>query len=568
MILINIFIEEHKALREINVRLNGSFEISYSNKILTLRKTEDTAEYYGGRYCSALIGPNGVGKSSILEILELFKGEHDSRAIIVFYDEETNIYYVCSLNMTSAELKTIDSDSKCIVVQDNRKFLSSNHINLVKINSLAGSEDVLSFKKTSSSHFHHDLTIRENLKNSVQQKKYFEKLLAYFKDSYERDEFMEEIAFEFVFASSPVSIAERCREVLVSNEELITKWTKYTYDFKLRENKISHGTVFQRLLDINLLSIISALAKTSSFEKEILASLLYQFDKTEHLSQRDVSTSNRLRIALNNLPGTDASIFQKTFSENENGKASLSRENINYNALAQALEGLFEIFEEIATILFDHCYDGLELNLRSVKIDYYDVIQNLTAAINRLPSNIASNIKWGWRGISSGELARTHIRSESYHYLNSTSGNKNNILIFDEADLYLHPEWQRTFLHEMLYHLRSIEASRDIKTCQIIICTHSPIIISDFLASDITSLIKNEDGEIEITQAYGFGNSIVDIYMKGMHIKSTFGEHARRKINYLLKKAEQGILSSADRNLIEKIPNHNARNFLLSHDKN
>ena len=31
--------------------------------------------------------------------------------------------------------------------------------------------------------------------------------------------------------------------------------------------------------------------------------------------------------------------------------------------------------------------------------------------------------------------------------------------LLDEADLYLHPEWQRTFLHEFLSHLGYLEQS-------------------------------------------------------------------------------------------------------------
>ncbi|MBV4493760.1 ATP-binding protein [Pseudomonas sp. SWRI12] len=567
MILAHIFIAEHKALRRINVPLNGSFRCTFHNSILHLSKPKNTAEYYHDRYCSALIGPNGVGKSSVLDILETLNGTSDSSALIIFFDETEEKYHICPINISPKEIKETTCDKEFVFVTNSAQFLSDHNINFVKINSISSSEDTLNFKKTKHSPNIHNLTIYENVKNNARQRKYFEKLLAYFRDSFNREEFMEEIVFEFVFSSSPITIAKRSIEAIASEKEFIEKWITYEPQFELSDSEISHGAVFQKLIELNFLSISSALAKASNAEEKTLPSILFQFDKTYHVSAIGMSTANRLRKAIKDLEIADWPDFVQNPINQGESEEPFSKDQINFGNLQALLENYLEIFEEIATILFDYCYDGEKLNLKSVKTDYYDAVQDLTGAINRLPSNIANNISWGWRGISSGELARTHIFSESYHYLKSIDSKSNTIFVFDEADLYLHPEWQRTFIQEMLDHLRLIEASRDIKTSQIVICTHSPIIISDFLPDDIASLTKNEDGDIVVTNSYGFGNSIVDIYIKGMHLTSTFGEHARRKIEYLLRKAEQSALTSADRELISNIPNPNTRNFLLNHDK-
>lgn len=567
MILIHIFIAEHKALHRLNVPLNGSFRCSYNNDFLHLSKPEDTAKYYHNRYCSALIGPNGVGKSSILDILETLHGDSDSSAIIIFFDNKAQKYHICPINISTSALKEIDCDKEYSLVTNNAKFLSENNINFVKINSASSIGDTLNFKKTKSLPNIHNLTISENIKNNSSQRKYFEKLLEYFRDSFEREEFMEEIAFEFVFSSSPSNIAKRALEAVGSDKKFIEKWFTYEHQYELLDSEISHGLVFQKLIDLNLLSICSALAKASTVEGWALPGLLFELDKTSNESPIGMSTSNRLKKAISDLENSDWPDFVQASITSDKSEETLYKNKINFGKLQILLEKYLDTFDEIATILVDYCYDGERLNLKSVKTDYYDAIQDLTTAINRLPSNIASNINWGWRGISSGELAKTHIFSESYHHLKSTDPESNTIFVFDEADLYLHPEWQRTFIHEMLSHLRLIEASRNIKTSQIVICTHSPIIISDFLPEDIVSLTKNEYGEIVTTSSYGFGNSITDIYLKGMHLTSTFGEHARRKIEFLLRKAEQSALNADDKELISRIPNPNTRNFFLYHDK-
>ena len=56
--------------------------------------------------------------------------------------------------------------------------------------------------------------------------------------------------------------------------------------------------------------------------------------------------------------------------------------------------------------------------------------------------------------------------------------------------------------------------------------------------------------------------------MNGMHLTSTFGEHAQRKIAHLLQAAKQGQLTSQDRTLIEKLPGTPIKNYFLYHDQN
>ncbi|WP_163003860.1 AAA family ATPase, partial [Pseudomonas viridiflava] len=92
-----------------------------------------------------------------------------------------------------------------------------------------------------------------------------------------------------------------------------------------------------------------------------------------------------------------------------------------------------------------------------------------------------------------GEMAYTHLFSETYNCAKK-SKKANYIIVIDEADLYLHPEWQRGFLDSYLELLERVEwkGARP----QIIITTHPPIIISDFLPQDIVSLAKDASGKV------------------------------------------------------------------------
>ena len=558
MILVHIFVAEHKALKNLNIPINGSFNCTYSRGHASLFKKDDTTWFYRDHHCTALIGPNGAGKSSTLEVLELLSGESDSRALVVFFDSAKTCYHLCMINIDVTELTWVESDARFFLVSDNQEFLTEHAIHFVKINSLSGDEGGLNFSKAKKFKHIHDLSIRENVKSTARKKRYFEKLLRYFNNASDRDEFLESVNFEFTFTSSSMSIIERVIRRPSTNakysNELLSQWEHVNYSPELSEEEVSYGSVYQRLLGMNILSIISALSKVSGLQEDSLSRLLHQYSVVVRDFPDTLVVSDCLRRALLQLEESEWVRF--------------SQYRIGVEHMKNVLEGYFKVFERLASLIIDHCYDGEYLNLGRVKTDDYATIEALTEVIQRLPANIAANIKWGWRGISSGELARAHVFSESYHYLKTAPPQANHIFLLDEADLYLHPEWQRTFLHEFLSHLWYLEQSRGVRKPQVIICTHSPIMISDFLPDDIVSLAKNEDGDIEVIPSSGFGNSIADIYMNGMHLTSTFGEHAQRKIAHLLQAAKQGQLTSQDRALIEKLPGTPIKNYFLYHDQN
>ena len=54
---------------------------------------------------------------------------------------------------------------------------------------------------------------------------------------------------------------------------------------------------------------------------------------------------------------------------------------------------------------------------------------------------------------------------------------KNLLLLIDEVDLYMHPQWQKSFIKILQKHLELFYNDRKI---QVIITTHSPICLSDF----------------------------------------------------------------------------------------
>uniref|UniRef100_UPI0019D0A60D hypothetical protein n=1 Tax=Pseudomonas viridiflava TaxID=33069 RepID=UPI0019D0A60D len=99
-----------------------------------------------------------------------------------------------------------------------------------------------------------------------------------------------------------------------------------------------------------------------------------------------------------------------------------------------------------------------------------------------------------------------------------------------------------------------------------IITTHSPIIISDFLPQDIVSLAKDASGKVEVRESFGFGTNITNLFIDGMHLTATVGEHSRKVIVSLVEKSESQKLSSLDKELIKGMGNKFVREYRLQND--
>ena len=94
----------------------------------------------------------------------------------------------------------------------------------------------------------------------------------------------------------------------------------------------------------------------------------------------------------------------------------------------------------------------------------------------------------------------------------------NVLLLIDEIDLYLHPEWQRRIIFELI---DAVNNQFPDKTFQIIISSHSPIVLSDIPSANTTYLMR-KNGVIaqhkDKTQT--FGANIHTLYKDAFFIKN------------------------------------------------
>ncbi len=115
-------------------------------------------------------------------------------------------------------------------------------------------------------------------------------------------------------------------------------------------------------------------------------------------------------------------------------------------------------------------------------------------------------------------------RIVSYHHIN---------LIFDEAELYYHPEFQRKFVKGLLENLSYLHINKTIiRSINIIIITHSPFILSDIPQSNVLFLDRENVSKEEMPQT--LGANIYDLLKSGFFLDYAIGDVVQKKLRDIL----------------------------------
>jgi len=126
---------------------------------------------------------------------------------------------------------------------------------------------------------------------------------------------------------------------------------------------------------------------------------------------------------------------------------------------------------------------------------------------------------------------------------------KEFLFLLDEPDNTLHPEWQRSFLNEMI---NLIKLSK--KKVHIIITSHSPFLLSDLPKENIIFLEKGKQVYPFDDGKQTFGANIHTLLSHGFFMKNgLMGEFAKSKIDDVIKYLNQKTLTQEQLDYCENI---------------
>lgn len=156
--------------------------------------------------------------------------------------------------------------------------------------------------------------------------------------------------------------------------------------------------------------------------------------------------------------------------------------------------------------------------------------------------------------LSSGEQALLNLYSRIYDVIirqkqRGFSEKVPQLYIFDEAEIGLHPEWQRRFVYNIGAFIGNICEWTNTK-CQIVITSHSPIVLSDIPVQCCNVLELGENKEtknVTETRKQTFGTNVFELYRDGFFLDGGMvGEYASAFIQRLDKAIENATPDERD----------------------
>lgn len=571
MFPIYMYVEDYKGLKDFEITFDNNYEIKYNRKknTISIKKKYESANnnienFYSidkikGNIDSVnlLIGKNGSGKTSILEVLNsnlILDIENINNDSIILYRSSRNDedFIIEGNGNRFLEIKELPIVDKLVKenYQDNKNYI--------------GKIGVIKF------------SFREKTMNATQREILFQRYAQ-----------SETIIYKWNIGLGNVSKEEIYNYLIKVNQEKNNNNFENAYftllipDLYEELKKSKSREIKEKIKKIENLNFseIDSFFKLYNNKNENN----FNFDEIENFDNKN--GDNLKDIIFNNYFNyIYLHIILEILNKNSKEKYELKKikdellELLNDKSLFQKCKILFKKYGKLIDMSFDwyipQRYDIIERianfieNISEKEID----IQNPEGTIKKIRinckkknkklvellkeydsflipkseksldislKNIEDIIKIEEEGLSDGEKIKLQYFSTLNGLLRGELKNKEYItLLFDEIEIYLHPEWSRRFLYELIEELGRYED----KKFKLIFATHSPFLIADVLAKDCIYLSKDEKGKIksEIKEdVKTFGANIIDLFKNTMFLESTFGKFATEKIKGVVDKIEK-----------------------------
>ena len=508
---------------------------------------------------SAIVGENGVGKSSILDIIRSVFSKSEGftyKEVVVLVENEgetrilySNIPFKCYLegklleeigkpnNNTSSYQSIYYSPHFDLKYNSNYDELDKYDISLDEY--IKEDLDEIDRKGTNGQGWKYKLHQELKFKNTLRIIEFmnsisFKKVSKHFKLSgYDKvDLIFRDLSSDDEFWNTPSQFEGIITQIKEKLEEEGENWHKIRI-FDKNNNITNQDEVNKYLLrNFIIRSILSVICR-----------MLEEDAGNFYLEEGEVEKEELFTNKKNSAEELFL-LFLKNAYTNVGEKKKIFDENLYY-----------QLFDEIDKVLLpisnprDVTNQTLHTKLNDIKpiIDLHrECVKNLVTYFKEnedknlnLYEFISINV---YRNMSSGEFAILNFFSKLYFFLKNKPttllNKKNFILLLDEADLGLHPMWKKGFITTILksvpYFFEGLNSKPNL---QIILTTHDPLTLSDIPKHNVIFLEKAEEGKCRISSEVQktFGANITDLLADSFFIKDgLIGDFAKNKIEKVI----------------------------------
>lgn len=570
----SIYIRKHSYLVDNPLTLNfgGEYLYSFKEEGQSLIISRNQNEKYIPNFfnisesdskielLSAIVGENGVGKSSILDIIRSVFSKSEGftyKEVVVLVENEgetrilySNIPFKCYLE--GKLLEEIGKPNNN--TSSYQSIYYSPHFDL-KYNS---NYDELDYYDISLDEY-----IRQDLNNIKQNDVDIHNELN-FKNTLRIIEFVTSDTFQQKEILSVFEIPEYEYASLIFKEKKIRKNRNKEIDFQntpyqfreIIENilrKIDGGieTVYYHLKSIGNLDKIVFMQDIfkNVVLKTILSVIIYMLEERNTYLEEGI-LENEESLDIENFDAKSLFLF---FIRN----AYIKRKNYKIfkdSLFEDFLNNIFNVIDSVSnkSDISDFPYNSVTIKIKVENIKnliglHREIVKNFMNYPNMISYKNINQYEFITidplgRSLSSGEFSILNFFSKLYFFLQNSPfislSKKNYILLLDEADLGLHPMWKKRFIDIILksvpYFFEGLTPKPNL---QIILTTHDPLTLSDIPKHNVIFLEKAEEGKCRISSEVQktFGANITDLLADSFFIKDgLIGDFAKSKINEVI----------------------------------
>lgn len=467
MELLYIYIrDDHKNIKdcEFNFSPNYRFSLDRASKTFKMERHENLPEGWFSsniRNVTAIIGKNGAGKSNLIECI--IKALCSQGGGIAIFEEEGSLwvkppsFYEKSIGKYSFNFECKMMDCGGNQLKKEAKCVDDAHVVYYSPNI----DRVMERDRKSYCHY-------SDISNAA--------LLRY--------------EINDVGGDDKLSLPTGVESMLGVDLYRILLFFKYTEKYKYKlplDIRIPRYIIVRMKTHVQTDNTNNIVANDSPFAKKLCAIIKAQMKEIGKRDNNELPQIYRLLIdaeqkGLVVLPGQQSTIGGQ-----------------NYLEFKLKMDG---ISEELINSLYRYMYPN------SIPYASFGSIEMDKGRTNSL-------VKLEWGGMSSGELAmltffarlfgivfskqtEVHMVLTDQNQASNHFDGKTMIMLLDEPDLMLHPEWQQKFMKVLLDGLKSVFPKVNF---QIIITSHSPIILSDLPKSNVIFIRKDENNRCRIDDA-------------------------------------------------------------------
>ena len=526
-----VYIESYKRLQQVGVVIDThyQFKLNLQERYLKIgRKTSIPKNFWGnGIYSlSAIVGENGVGKSTILRFIldAVVEGAADKDLQCCILFERDGILYKCTHN---CDLNVV-GDGDVNIIETGRKSINTffysghfsalfdyNDVRTVELTGMYNASDNFRLIKDLQDYSNVDTM---HLSNNIQSH-----LFAY----------QAQNNYRICYLLSQQHIRECLDDLNFPKYIIISANTS-----GLKAIEVNYAGRFNGCQIPNFKRI------RNSLKDNILANLIY-CNLVNTVADQDFIRTEAYDFLVK---------WCDTYNEDTHDILNFYREYVTNEQMDETLRTFLngihwclEIVDEICS--FDDII-GYYIDIRNDNGSLYNLVEHLLA--NRIYltakffdmsySHSLSDITV----LSSGEQELLNLFSRLYYAVVVGPKKFDNLhspslLLLDEAEIGFHPEWQRQYVNRLckFIQLLLVPAGHDF---QIILTSHSPIILSD-IPKCCTNFLKEEYGYVvnnRDEQAETFAENIFNLYRRSFFMEDgLIGEFASNKIEVLKARIEQ-----------------------------